>query len=99
MLRAHAFARVGAWPVSPSVGRVREIPPNVGALPYGGAVDETVLVRGGDPPEPPAAPVAEAPMPPAAEVPVNAAEEAPRGPALSPSRAADFMTCPLLYRF
>ena len=23
----------------------------------------------------------------------------PRGPALSPSRAADFMTCPLLYRF
>ena len=25
--------------------------------------------------------------------------EAPRGPALSPSRAADFMTCPLLYRF
>jgi putative RecB family exonuclease len=26
-------------------------------------------------------------------------EEAPRGPALSPSRAADFMTCPLLYRF
>ena len=26
-------------------------------------------------------------------------QEAPRGPALSPSRAADFMTCPLLYRF
>ena len=25
--------------------------------------------------------------------------EAPLGPALSPSRAADFMTCPLLYRF
>ncbi len=25
--------------------------------------------------------------------------EAPRGPSLSPSRAADFMTCPLLYRF
>ncbi len=24
---------------------------------------------------------------------------APRGPSLSPSRAADFMTCPLLYRF
>src|ERR1700744_3222554 len=23
----------------------------------------------------------------------------PRGPALSPSRAGDFMTCPLLYRF
>ena len=27
------------------------------------------------------------------------AGEAPRGPALSPSRAADFMSCPLLYRF
>jgi putative RecB family exonuclease len=27
------------------------------------------------------------------------AAEIPRGPALSPSRAADFMTCPLLYRF
>jgi putative RecB family exonuclease len=26
-------------------------------------------------------------------------KERPRGPALSPSRAADFMTCPLLYRF
>ena len=25
--------------------------------------------------------------------------ETPLGPALSPSRAADFMTCPLLYRF
>jgi putative RecB family exonuclease len=27
------------------------------------------------------------------------AEEAPRVPSLSPSRASDFMTCPLLYRF
>ena len=27
------------------------------------------------------------------------AVDKPRGPALSPSRAADFMTCPLLYRF
>jgi putative RecB family exonuclease len=27
------------------------------------------------------------------------AEDAPRGPSLSPSRASDFMTCPLLYRF
>src|SRR5580698_11496422 len=26
-------------------------------------------------------------------------EAVPRGPSLSPSRAADFMTCPLLYRF
>src|ERR1700759_3531303 len=26
-------------------------------------------------------------------------EQRPHGPALSPSRAGDFMTCPLLYRF
>src|SRR5207237_9202666 len=26
-------------------------------------------------------------------------EGEPRGPAISPSRAGDFMTCPLLYRF
>ena len=38
----------------------------------------------------------------AAEVPVDAdadAAQAPRRPSLSPSRAADFKTCPLLYRF
>src|SRR6201996_7859490 len=29
----------------------------------------------------------------------TAGKERVRGPALSPSRAADFMTCPLLYRF
>src|ERR1700724_3931976 len=52
-----------------------EIPPNVGAVPYGSRVEEmVVLARVEDPPE------------------------TPRGPALSPSRAADFMTCPLLYR-
>src|SRR5262245_65514531 len=28
-----------------------------------------------------------------------AGQEAPAGPSLSPSRAGDFMTCPLLYRF
>ena len=34
-------------------------------------------------------------------VPAAADEPAglPHGPSLSPSRAADFMTCPLLYRF
>ena len=32
-------------------------------------------------------------------VPPEEGSDAPRGPALSPSRAADFMTCPLLYRF
>ena len=52
--------------------------PNVGGLPYGGAVDESAAATGTLPAEP---------------------EEAPLGPSLSPSRAADFMTCPLLYRF
>ncbi len=61
----------------------REIPPNVGGLPYGGAVDESVAAIDTLP-----ADTAEA-----------EAESAPRGPALSPSRAADFMNCPLLYRF
>jgi len=32
-------------------------------------------------------------------VPPEEGSGAPRGPALSPSRATDFMTCPLLYRF
>ena len=32
-------------------------------------------------------------------LPARTEEAEPRGPALSPSRAADFMTCPLLYRF
>ena len=36
---------------------------------------------------------------PAADPASDPAAEAPRGPALSPSRAADFMACPLLYRF
>src|SRR3954465_12336662 len=39
------------------------------------------------------APTAAAPVPEAADAP------APRRPSLSPSRAADFKTCPLLYRF
>src|SRR4051794_12430349 len=30
---------------------------------------------------------------------VGAEESAPRRPSLSPSRASDFKTCPLLYRF
>ncbi|MQA24237.1 MAG: PD-(D/E)XK nuclease family protein, partial [Micromonosporaceae bacterium] len=29
----------------------------------------------------------------------SAAQDVERGPSLSPSRAADFKTCPLLYRF
>ena len=39
------------------------------------------------------------PEPRAPEVAGAGETEVPRGPALSPSRAADFMTCPLLYRF
>src|ERR1022692_2312573 len=79
MLRAQAVARVGARPGG--TPRPRRSPPNVGAVPYGGAVDESVVL---------------APAVDSAELPVA---EVPRGPALSPSRAADFMTCPLLYRF
>jgi putative RecB family exonuclease len=63
-----------------------EMAANVGALPYGFAVDETVLSRGDDP------------SLPGEPIPPDAPGEPP-GPALSPSRAADFMTCPLLYRF
>jgi putative RecB family exonuclease len=78
MLRAPEVVRVGAGPAARRLGD-GEIPPNVGGLPYGGAVDKSVT----------------------AAVPAQAteAERALRGPALSPSRAADFMTCPLLYRF
>src|SRR6266699_864580 len=72
MLRAVRIVRVDARVVGSCPA---EIHPNVRALPYGCAVEET-----------------------AAAIDTLAAE-APRGPALSPSRAADFMTCPLLYRF
>ena len=44
------------------------------------------------------APAGIAPAGPGPAGPGPAAEEAP-GPSLSPSRASDFMTCPLLYRF
>jgi putative RecB family exonuclease len=37
--------------------------------------------------------------PPATPVRTTSADTAPRRPSLSPSRAADFKTCPLLYRF
>jgi putative RecB family exonuclease len=57
-------------------------------VPYGEAVEETAAVLDILPPEP---------RSPAVAAPGET--EAPRGPALSPSRAADFMTCPLLYRF
>jgi putative RecB family exonuclease len=73
-------------------------------------VDETQvltaeLARADDPPDPPAGPASQstiptaedaAPAPEAASVPEGAPQ---RGWSLSPSRAADFLTCPLLYRF
>ena len=65
--------------------------PNVGAVPYGASVEQTAALLDVLPP---------APGPGDAE-PAEAGPAAawPAGPALSPSRAADFMTCPLLYRF
>ena len=51
-----------------------------------------MLAPGGRPPGIPPV-LGELPAPP------DPPGEEPRGPALSPSRAADFMTCPLLYRF
>jgi putative RecB family exonuclease len=59
-------------------------------LPYGFVVEETAAILGVLSPAPgsPGADLAGA---------EPAAEE--KGPSLSPSRAADFMTCPLLYRF
>ena len=59
---------------------------------YVGHVEETAAVLEVLPPEPRSPEVA-----PAAAEP--SAVEDRRGPALSPSRAAAFMTCPLLYRF
>jgi putative RecB family exonuclease len=64
--------------------------PNVGGLPYGGAVDEIAVAE--------KAVAAEAEAVVEDGVAQDGAER-PKGPALSPSRAADFMTCPLLYRF
>jgi putative RecB family exonuclease len=75
-----------------------EIAPNVSALPYGSDVEETAAVLD-------ALPGTDV-LPGAAEPEggerTGAAEPEGgerTGPALSPSRAADFMTCPLLYRF
>jgi putative RecB family exonuclease len=56
---------------------------------YVGHVEETAAVLDVLPPEPRAPEDALAVAEPSE----------PRGPAISPSRAADFMTCPLLYRF
>jgi putative RecB family exonuclease len=69
-----------------------EMPPNVGAVPYGSAVEETAAVLDVLPPAPGSPGADQAGAEPAAP-------GEPPGPALSPSRAADFMTCPLLYRF
>src|SRR5579862_5654686 len=71
------------------------MPPNVGALPYGGGVEETAATLDVLPPAQRSADADLTGTDPAADP----AAQAPRGPALSPSRAGDFMTCPLLYRF
>jgi putative RecB family exonuclease len=71
--------------------RATEIHPNVGGVPYGSAVEETAAVLDVLPLVPGSPGADQAGAEPAASE--------PPGPALSPSRAADFMTCPLLYRF
>ena len=91
MLRAHALVRVDGGPGGTKTKRAGpEIHPNVGAVPYGSGVEETAAVLDVLAPAPGSADVDPAECATAGE---------PRGPALSPSRAADFMTCPLLYRF
>src|SRR5712671_564390 len=69
MLRGARIVRVDARPA--------EIPPNVGGVPYGGAVDKAVLAPGGRPPGDP---------------PLGGTDPPEPSKALSPSRAADFMT-------
>ena len=75
--------------------------PNVGAVPYGSAVEETAAVLDVLPAAPGLTGADPAGADPAGADPAGAdpAVGEPPGPALSPSRAADFMTCPLLYRF
>jgi putative RecB family exonuclease len=65
--------------------------PNVGAVPYGSAVEETAAILDVLPQAPGSPGGDQAGTEPTADE--------PPGPALSPSRAADFMTCPLVYRF
>jgi putative RecB family exonuclease len=78
-----------------SAGRLR----NVGTLSYGGAVDPS------DVPDAPAGFPVDVPTPVGVPTLADVPDPADFGPAgdppsaLSPSRAADFMTCPLLYRF
>ncbi|MGI9008363.1 MAG: RecB family exonuclease [Streptosporangiaceae bacterium] len=69
-----------------------------------GSLAVTVLAQGGDPLEPPVAALAQGGDPPSVTAPAQApSPEAVavdgRSWSLSPSRAADFLTCPLLYRF
>jgi putative RecB family exonuclease len=68
--------------------------PSTGAA--SGAVGSTATLRGGPPPTPATADVA--PSHAVHDVPEPSPEDGILG-ALSPSRASDFMTCPLLYRF
>ena len=107
MLRARTVVRVDGGSMRFPAARARrntrgtEILPNVGAVPYGASVEETAALLDVLPPAPGPGDVDPAGAEPAVAEsagPEPAGAE-PAGPALSPSRAADFMTCPLLYRF
>src|SRR5712671_6962677 len=81
MLRATGHNGVSAWQRVPAP---RGIPQTVSALPYALRVDDQASVTS----------VAEVSVPEPSPAEPESAE--PRPPSLSPSRAADFMTCPLL---
>jgi putative RecB family exonuclease len=77
--------------------------PSAVAEPPGGTVAEPPGSTVAEPPsstvaEPPGLPVAEPSGGTVAEPPGDGGDQI-TGPSLSPSRASDFMTCPLLYRF
>jgi putative RecB family exonuclease len=77
-------------PTLPHVGYPQAVPQQAGPDLAGPDLAEP----GAEPAEPGAEPAANLDVVPAAP-----GVDEPRAPALSPSRAGDFMTCPLLYRF
>src|SRR5215813_292707 len=89
--RCYVLGRAVSTAAGPPVRARRragaEITATVGAVPYPPGMGDEPTTAPGPGPAVPGAPD-EAP----------AAEEGPR-PSLSPSRAGDFLTCPLLYRF
>jgi putative RecB family exonuclease len=86
-------------PTLPHVGYPQAVPEQAGTEPAADLAGPgpAGLARA----EPESAKLAQAEPEPAADLDVVPAqgEDEPRPPALSPSRAGDFMTCPLLYRF